>query len=200
MKFLARSLLSISLFSTSVPAENIIRINAPIKAVLGAGAEDAWVTANPLKSEWKFYAIWSCSFTPEDIDLPLGKFEQNKTCDKYFTRTSQPREYNTITYKYRNVGEPQRESRVGDPVTTLVATGECRFDASEGGKGNFWQTGTKTGGMVTFSWENQAHEIYDGYTSYTDSTGTFNRGRFMEMAADGITSLYATCMIVYEPL
>jgi hypothetical protein len=199
MKLVAWSLLAISLVSTAASAENIIRISAPIRAVAGEGPEDAWVPANPLTSEWEFYGLLNCDFTPTDDDLPLGEFNQTKTCSPLYTRNYQPREYNTVSHKYRNVGELETEERYDPRVVKPVSKGECRYDVSPGGRGNFWQTGAKTGGMVTWSWENQAYEIYDGYISYTDVNGTWNRGRFMEKAADGITSLYATCKVEYEP-
>ncbi|AYG47807.1 hypothetical protein DV532_26345 (plasmid) [Pseudomonas sp. Leaf58] len=199
MKLVAWALLAINLVSTAASAENIIRISAPIRATSGEGPEDAWVPADPLTSEWQFYALLNCDFTPTDNDLPLGEFTQTKTCSPLYTRTSQPREYNTVSHKYRNVGELATEERYDPRVVKPVSHGECRYDVSPGGRGNFWQTGAKTGGMVTWSWENKVYEIYDGYTSYMDSDGQWGRGRFMEMAADGITSLYAACSIEYEP-
>lgn len=195
MKLVAWFLLAISLVSTAAPAENIIRISAPIKAVAGAGAEDAWVPAESLHGEWRFDSLWNCSITPDDPELPLGAFVQYKVCDERLTRTSQPREYNTITHKYRNTGEVETHWRNGEVVTKTVAAGECRFDTNPSGIASFWPTGTTSDAEINFAWGGQLLGIYDGDTSYSSVEGTFMRGRFMEMDADGTTSLYATCKI-----
>lgn len=200
MKLSALAIMAGILLTNAAHAENIIRISAPIKFVMGEGPADAWVAAEPLRSEWEFNSYLFCSVTPAEADMPLGKFERYKTCNELRTRTSQAREYNTVSHKYRNVGEPEtQEDYNSKTVTKLYSTNDCRYDVTPGGAGNFWQKGAMTGGNVLWSWENQVREIVDGYVNYMDSTGNWERGVFQEMAADGVTSLYSTCMTEYEP-
>jgi hypothetical protein len=103
-------------------AENVIRISAPITKSAGV-----WAAGTALNSQWVNTADPAvCStWTPDPATISEGTlFQQTSAdCKQNQISTSQPREQNSVTLAYRNVGAPQAMAQVATVAMTRTATG-----------------------------------------------------------------------------
>ncbi|MBD8681716.1 MULTISPECIES: hypothetical protein [Pseudomonas] len=171
MKKSALALLAL-LASQSAFSDNIIKTYAPIKGASSHAGQ--WAATDAMLSDWaKSGDLYDCSAATPATDAYVKgvSFQQTlSNCSQDYTRSVQPREINSVTGMYRNVGNPTEEDKTESGLgltQQAVGTREEKDILFGGREGRAYLTSTNTSYVGMYSRATPAPAASIGDVQYT---------------------------------